>query len=205
MLRSPNILLYSHWSELCMNNELMTSQLNFGANPISRVTVRTFVLCISSFTCILADKASQIFGWQIASLADIGYQVNFANADPYGTAQINPSCLCNTTARTRRRRTVEGTLRRERPGSSTKRNPVRALGANNTVPLSPAVLRYAIAFGKAKLAEYAQEVGPDDYFSGVLLPGQGLDVVYVGDRHLSVIVQDRGSYYSVLVLSDAYA
>jgi subtilisin-like proprotein convertase family protein len=47
----------SHWREKVFGNELMTGFINQGVNPISRLT--------------------------IASLADLGYQVNLEVADPY--------------------------------------------------------------------------------------------------------------------------
>jgi len=47
----------SHWRETTFGNELMTGYLNNGVNPVSRVT--------------------------IASLADMGYQVNISRADSY--------------------------------------------------------------------------------------------------------------------------
>lgn len=47
----------SHWRESTFNNEIMTGYINSGSNPLSRVTV--------------------------ASLADLGYTVNIAAADPY--------------------------------------------------------------------------------------------------------------------------
>lgn len=47
----------AHWDETLFNNELMTGYIGAGSNPLSRIT--------------------------IASMADIGYQVNMAVADPY--------------------------------------------------------------------------------------------------------------------------
>lgn len=47
----------SHWRESVLKNELMTGFLDSGRNPLSRITV--------------------------GSLADLGYTVNFAKADPY--------------------------------------------------------------------------------------------------------------------------
>jgi subtilisin-like proprotein convertase family protein len=47
----------SHWRETVFGNELMTGFINQGVNPLSRLT--------------------------IASLADLGYQVNLQAADPY--------------------------------------------------------------------------------------------------------------------------
>jgi hypothetical protein len=127
--------------------------------------------------------------FQIASMADIGYQVNFAGADLYGTAQINPACLCSTTGAVRHR--------------SRNLLHVRALDGNSTLPLSPAVQEYVTAYGQARLQEYAL---PSNGFSGVLPPppppglgAPGDSVIYVGDRYLAVIVVDQGRYYSVVV------
>jgi hypothetical protein len=50
----------SHWRESVFDNELMTGFINLGANPLSAITVR--------------------------SLADQGYTVNPAGADPYTLA-----------------------------------------------------------------------------------------------------------------------
>ena len=47
----------SHWREAVFGNELMTGFINQGVNPVSRLT--------------------------IASLADLGYQVNLEAADAY--------------------------------------------------------------------------------------------------------------------------
>lgn len=47
-----------HWRDLVFGNELMTGYLDFGANPLSAIT--------------------------IASMADLGYTVDPAAADPYG-------------------------------------------------------------------------------------------------------------------------
>jgi hypothetical protein len=50
----------SHWRESVFGSELMTGYLDFGANPLSRITVAAF--------------------------ADMGYTVNLAGADPYTLA-----------------------------------------------------------------------------------------------------------------------
>ena len=47
----------SHWSEECLGNELMTGVLDFGQNPLSRIT--------------------------IASLEDFGYEVDYDGAEPF--------------------------------------------------------------------------------------------------------------------------
>jgi Leishmanolysin len=59
----------SHWDEDCMGRELMTGFANPGAtNPLSRIT--------------------------IGSLDDMGYDVDYTRADPYGAANLNSACRC---------------------------------------------------------------------------------------------------------------
>lgn len=60
----------SHWSEACLQTELMTGYLNSGVlAPLSRIT--------------------------IASLRDLGYSVNYAAADFYGRRNLGAGCTCN--------------------------------------------------------------------------------------------------------------
>ena len=68
-----------HWSEECFINELMTGTLNFGSNPISRVT--------------------------IGALQDMGYDVSYDSADDFTRANLDntiPTCVCNRRERERR-------------------------------------------------------------------------------------------------------
>lgn len=61
-----------HWSESCLGAELMTGQLNFPDNPLSRIT--------------------------IGSLADVGYVVSYDSADDFTADQLNKTdstCFCN--------------------------------------------------------------------------------------------------------------
>ncbi|MBC7821639.1 MAG: hypothetical protein IAG10_32535, partial [Planctomycetaceae bacterium] len=79
-----------HWRESRFGNELMSSVIGIGSNPLSRVTV--------------------------AALADMGYQVDFSQADPYtplqaaasgpglafvtgGAAAVNSAAVRNSTSR----------------------------------------------------------------------------------------------------------
>jgi hypothetical protein len=58
-----------HWSETCLESELMTTILNTEGNPLARIT--------------------------IGGLQDLGYEVDYTNAEPFSSADIDPSCLCN--------------------------------------------------------------------------------------------------------------
>jgi hypothetical protein len=65
----------THWDEFCMKDEVMTGNpYRIGSDPfrfpISRITVGT--------------------------LEDIGYKVDYAAADAYTEADIDPTCLCST-------------------------------------------------------------------------------------------------------------
>jgi hypothetical protein len=82
-----------HWDEVCFDNEIMTSVLDDGANPLSRVT--------------------------IGSLEDLGYTVDYSAADSYTT--FNQTCKCNrdpastdeTSTTTTTTRQVENKTRRQ--------------------------------------------------------------------------------------------
>lgn len=67
----------AHWSEACLETELMTPFINRDAsNPFSRIS--------------------------IASLEDLGYAVDYKTADPYTENNLNatiPGCVCNPRSR----------------------------------------------------------------------------------------------------------
>jgi Leishmanolysin len=59
-----------HWDETCLGIELMTGFSNPEvSNPLSKVTV--------------------------GSLEDVGYTVDYFGAEPFGTENVAPQCLCN--------------------------------------------------------------------------------------------------------------
>ena len=61
----------AHWSETCFQTEVMTPFVNSGSNPLSPMT--------------------------IGSLADLGYEVDYAMADPFTVNDLNstaPGCVC---------------------------------------------------------------------------------------------------------------
>jgi hypothetical protein len=58
---------YPYWREAVMGSEIMTSVLNSGANPLSTITIATF--------------------------ADMGYTVSYAEADPYTVNSAGQSAL----------------------------------------------------------------------------------------------------------------
>lgn len=58
-----------HWDDFCLGNEIMTGFLSGDTQPISTIT--------------------------IGALNDIGYNVNYNNADPYGRNDMHGTCFCN--------------------------------------------------------------------------------------------------------------
>ena len=145
--------LYRHWEETCFLNELMTGELSLDANPLSRVTV--------------------------ATLEDIGYQVDYTKSDPFGRADLDPSCVCR-----RRRNLWDG-----------GHGEVLHLGSDNQralrrEPLSEDLRQYAIQQG-LKILEKSPHMET--------LPG---DAIYVGDQRVSIMMIQGDQLYGVIVTRD---
>jgi hypothetical protein len=115
----------------------------------------------------------------IATLEDIGYKVDYSTADPYGVANLNPSCICNET----QRRLVRGVSHESR--SRRRRR------------LSDESRQDAIDYGQSLLLQRSQpfliggSTGEDD---------DGL--IYVGDKFVTVFVEENGVIHDVVVRSD---
>lgn len=58
-----------HWDEDCFQSELMTG-FNTGSQELSRMS--------------------------IATLEDMGYEVDYSRADSFSAKQLNPNCVCNS-------------------------------------------------------------------------------------------------------------
>jgi hypothetical protein len=132
-----------HWDEGCLKGELMTgfATSNF---ELSRMTV--------------------------GGLDDLGYCVNYDQADYYDASDLNPSCAC--TARVRQ---LEGT------GSDTDGEPKRRR------KLSDEGWDTAVAYGLGQLenrAQYRSSGGSSDY---------------IGIEILMVLFEENGEIYSVVV------
>ena len=75
----------NHWSEDCLGNELLTNDIVDSNNQLSTITV--------------------------ASLADMGYQVNYGPAETLTLLNLNPNCWCTRRRLQRRIQTDEGSTR----------------------------------------------------------------------------------------------
>lgn len=139
----------------------MTPQLNTASDPLSRIS--------------------------IASLEDLGYQVDYSTADPFGRSNLNPSCLCN-------RREQRSVL--DSPHGETRQLGLGSPATKLRRVLSEEMRAYAVEYGRSILQKRKTEEASRVKSS---LP-KGL--VYAGDKVISVLVKDvDGGIYSVIVKS----
>mmetsp|Transcript_6358 Transcript_6358/g.10053 ORF Transcript_6358/g.10053 Transcript_6358/m.10053 type:complete len:366 (-) Transcript_6358:184-1281(-) len=132
-----------HWDDACMLNEFMTGYLS-NTNVISKLT--------------------------IATLADIGYSVDYTQAEPYDGYSMNNN--------------VSGCCKP--PGT---RKQLRQLQSTNSrKPLSPGGKAEANAYGRKILKERDLPPGLERETDGAL---------YVGDMFVSVLVEENGEVYEV--------
>jgi Leishmanolysin len=147
-----------HWDEYCMRNELMTGYLDSGTKAIlSRITIGT--------------------------LDDMGYIVDYSQAEAYSRANLGSGCTC--------RRTLLDMMSGETMALGTVRN-------GNTGPhrrISDEAHALAMETGRSMLKKRAQSYRKGKSF-------QPVNYTYVGDKVVSVLVQDEGEVYGVVVRMD---
>jgi len=139
----------------------MTRRIGPGFSPLSRIT--------------------------IASLQDLGYDVSYDSADPFGPDDLG-NCTCPD-----RRLMASGT---------------RQLGLDNPEiersPLAEASRAKAVAFGKDILARNAAAFGKNVFATAAASAEDTDGVIFVGDKVVSVLVEgdEPGIVFSVIVVSD---
>jgi hypothetical protein len=150
-----------------MNTELMTGYADAGTQPLSRIT--------------------------IASLEDLGYTVDYTNADSYTAADLNPNCRC------RRRRTLIDMIHGE-----TRQLGLRIPGEQRR-QLSEEMYNLAVSYGKAKLAEKKETQGQfgslfnnNDGTANVVLDPTA-EVQFVTNDVIAVFVIENGTFFDVVV------
>ena len=148
-----------------MINELMTGFAGAGTNPLSRIT--------------------------IASLEDIGYDVDYSNADSFTEDDLNPNCVC------RRRRTLVDMINGE-----THQLGLRIPGTQRR-KLSDELLNEAISYGREKLAE--RQKSPTSFqslFDIIKGPTSKTAVQFAANDVVAVLVVEDGVYHDVVVRSE---
>lgn len=137
----------SHWDEDCLGHEMMTGYLSGVDQPLSRIT--------------------------IGSLEDIGYDVDYSQADTFSKNDLNLN-YCGTSCR--------GT------------NQLRHLVSKGVLkkPLSPAGHAAVVDFAKKEFMSLQKE--PEEH------PEQ---FVYIGGRSIDVMYEEDGEVYVVTITRDA--
>ena len=177
-----------HWSETCLVSELMTTALNEGSNPMSRVT--------------------------IGGLEDLGYDVDYTNAGAYTKEDIDPSCFCNNRKERQLRRKQKSSLFDGKhgdvvllddliPGQSRRENRERR-------QLSESLRQYALNYGMQILNESASR---NSWASAVLDVRQNDNterrrkspkrVRFAGHYYISIIMRQGDDFFGVLVVRDS--
>ena len=109
----------------------------------------------------------------VASLADMGYEVDLSLADPFPKSQLSSSCTCSCNRRSLRNAT--SVLKEPRALSEEGRDAARAWGQDH-------------------LQKKKQEHEENPY-AGVM--GEGVE--YIGDKMVVVIYKESGVIYDVIV------
>jgi hypothetical protein len=180
-----------HWAESCLNTELMTTTLDTGANPMSRVT--------------------------IGSLADLGYAVNYTNAQPFTADDLDPSCLCNNRKQRQLSHHDSNGNRKWKSIFEGEHGDVIALDYLSTTQqptkqrrrqLSEVLRQYAITYGQ----EILQESYDQNSWSSAIYDlrdkvepksnNRKKGVRYAGQHYMSVIMRQGNDFFGVLVVRD---
>jgi hypothetical protein len=142
--------------------------------------------CMGSelMTGYLDDRKNPLSRITIASLEDMGYRVDYSKADPFTRDDINPSCLC-------RRRTLMEMMH----GETHALGP-RASGAQNRRRISEDAYNIALNYGRQQLAERASLDASSTTTSALR------DDANLESRVISVMVEDNGSIFGVVVRAD---
>lgn len=147
----------------------MTGYINYdGSNPLSRLT--------------------------IATLEDLGYEVNYSEADFFSRLDIASDCRCGFF---RDRKSLVQQIYPTAEGEKSRESSQRR-------KLSDEMEKYAIEKGRAFLREQAK-LAPAPPGSVELIPDDEDDTpTFIGDQYVSVWVQDvdDGPIFSVTVWAD---
>jgi Leishmanolysin len=151
-----------HWDEECMGTELMTGYSN-ATNLLSRIT--------------------------IASLDDLGYDVDYTNADNYTSNNLNPNCRC------RRRRNLMNMAHGE-----TYQFDYQVSGEQRR-RLSDEAYDMATLYGTKILSD--RQASGSLFVNNSFIIDTNPDIQYVGDKVIVVFVMENDNIFDVTVRADA--
>jgi hypothetical protein len=124
----------------------------------------------------------------IGTLEDLGYTVDYSRAEPYSRANLGSGCTCRRTLLDMfNGETVALGLRSGSPASPRRR-------------LSDEAHAMAMETGRSILRQRAQSFLKSKSSKASAQPS---NYTYVGDKVVSVLVQDEGEVYGVVVRMDS--
>ena len=196
----------THWDEECMGSELMTGFLeknNQSTHPLSRIS--------------------------IAGLDDLGYSVDYSTADTFTADDLNKNCKCTTIPSTRReqQQALEPPHRKRLrsvknidtgvhqfgllQGSSSSSEEEEKPPQRQRRRISDEAYELAMSYGLNVLSERRNDQQTQIPFVSSISNQSTIDGTststtettrYVGDQIVSVLVEDNGEIYGVMVVSD---
>ena len=163
-----------HWQEQCFQKELMSPTASTELT-VSRIT--------------------------IAGLEDLGYEVDYEEAEPYDSSHMNPACLCNENRLRRRTTSTTSEEARQLLEEGTLAGFINN-NDNNTTNMAPTRRRELSEEGRSAAMSYGKDVLAMRRDSMSLFPLP--DTVYnLGEDVIFVIYEENETVHSVVVTSDS--
>jgi Leishmanolysin len=125
----------------------------------------------------------------IAALYDLGYTVSYRTAETFTKSDLATTCQCAPKRRRSMMNLFHGEIRQL--GVESSRRPRRRL--------SDAAHQIAMEYGKNVLSQRAQSMASSSLLASLESSAEDTATIYVGDQFLSVLVEDGGEVYGVIV------
>jgi len=174
---------YTNWDEYCLQGELMTSVTN-GELALSALTV--------------------------AALEDLGYEVDYAAADPFSAASLDPACRCEAPASITAAslESLEKPKKRRKNGKKKKKHSERQLTttSSGSSVVHSSNVRKVHGAGRRRLSEAGLDAAraygiwylKDAALKARTVLTDPLDKYsFVGDKLVSVLYREEGHIYAV--------
>jgi hypothetical protein len=188
----------THWDEVCLKSELMTGFLennNQSSHPLSRIT--------------------------IAGLDDLGYTVDYTTADPFTVDDLDETCQCQTPSLLSKPTRQHRKQLRSAPHMDAAAGVYQfgLLGEDNSlVPsstrqrrrISDEAHQIATTYGLTILDERRNDLLVQNQLASAVSNENNGDTTttttattrYVGDQVISVLIEEDGEIYGVMVIND---
>jgi len=179
-----------HWDEICFRHELMTGIQAGTMLPLSRIT--------------------------IAGLEDIGFTVDYSQADAYTVNDLDPSCVCQALVQPPLFRGSQHQQQQHQQKKQTRQQ-IRQLGGQPTrrirskknpllqrqkAKLSWHGYKSAVAYGKLLLAEKQQRIKSMVQQQQIGNSTKNNTLVYIGHHLICILYVENGVIFSIWVKND---